>query len=167
MEMIRIYWTDLAAWTIAIATVVVLITQIVRERRVRRAEMLLTLRREFSYPKRAAVHTALRFRDWDDGVPMCRWPDIEDYLGILEICAYLIRDRVITLRVFADLYEYRVHNLLCNEEIVQRKLCDEKGSWTSFTWLVDVLLKNGYLKEYQGDPQVMRILESAPKEFDG
>jgi len=160
-------WVDIAAWTIAISTVVVLITQIIRERRVRRGEILLRLRTEFSKKKRASVHHALTTGEWDAGVPANRWRDIDDYLGLFEICAQLIRDRVITLKIFANFYEYRVHNVLSHREIVQSKLIDEQACWPSLIWLVDVLLKNGYLSDHQDNDKVMRILELASREFEG
>ena len=165
--MTPVNWVDIAAWIIAIATVVVLTIQTIRERRVRRGETLLLLRREFSDERRASVHDALAGDAWDRGVPDNRWRDIDDYLGLFEICAQMIRDRVITLKVFANFYEYRVHNILCKKEIIQSKLVDEQASWSSFIWLVDVLMKNGYLIEHQDDAKVMRILESAAREYQG
>lgn len=150
---------NIASIAIALMTATALGLQILRERKGRKADMLLALRREFAEPDRVRVHKALRNREWDTGIPEEMWSLIDDYLGLFEICWELVKDGVVSLESFANYYEYRVHNILNSAEIVEAKLEQEAQSWKYFLHLVDHLLRAGYLEEHHGNARLMTVLE--------
>ena len=60
------------------------------------------------------------------------WAKIDDYMGFFEHCELLMQDKSLSEKNFKSIFEYRVRNILDNDDIVQAKLIDEKEHWEDF-----------------------------------
>lgn len=69
------------------------------------------------------------------------WAKIDDYMGFFEYCEMLMQDGSLDPENFADLFSYRIQNILRNEHIVDEKLKKEASSWVVFRKLVCRLKK--------------------------
>lgn len=63
--------------------------------------------------------------------------EIEDYMGLFELCERMISEKVIDEETFKTMYKYRLINIVANKNIVKYKLVDEKSDWTEFINLLD------------------------------
>ncbi len=85
-----------------------------------------------------AVHIKLRpAGDWQKGdqdpSTLDDWAAVDAYMGLLERCEVLMRQKSLNPEVFASMFAYRVDNLLAQEAIVGGKLVgDECTHWADF-----------------------------------
>lgn len=105
--------------------------------RTNRARFWLDLRDRFS--KHDAVHRLLRPGGaWASGGGPSKpeeWADVEAYMGLFEHCEVMLEQKLIDERTFAEIYAYRLHNLVANETICKKKLIDLKAGWRRL-WLL-------------------------------
>ena len=92
------------------------------------------------------VHLNLRpGGKWSSGkitsATQAEWAKIDDYMGFFEHCELLMQDKSLSEKNFRSIFEYRVHNILDNNNIVQAKLVDEKEHWKVFLELQSRLTK--------------------------
>ena len=64
-----------------------------------------------------------------NGEKIGNWADLDDYLGLFEVCEIMIKNKSIELGDFKKLYGYRLQNLLCNNKVVYFKLILELEYW--------------------------------------
>lgn len=66
------------------------------------------------------------------------WSKLEDYMGFFEHCELLVRDKSLSIERFDEIFGYRLHNIVANEEICRAKLLSsEKESWGLFISICD------------------------------
>ena len=124
---------------ITIAAVSLLITayNTLRTKRVTTAEFWLDLRDRFA--KFDDIHEALRpsgvwGREPEEGEQGCpssirEWRRLEAYMGLMEHCSIMLKQRLIDWRTFKAIYSYRIRNIAANPYIVQAKLIDMAEYW--------------------------------------
>jgi len=89
-----------------------------------KSTFLLELREKFGTERRHEVHKILR-----NGEIIEDWSDLDDYLGLFEVCEMMIKNRTIELQDFEKLYKHRLGNILHNEKVVFCKLVEEFDNW--------------------------------------
>ena len=61
------------------------------------------------------------------------WAKLEDYMGFFEHCELLIQDGSLSEKRFANIFDYRLRNILANKAICAAKLMsNERPSWELF-----------------------------------
>ena len=64
------------------------------------------------------------------------WRQVEAYMGLLEHCEPMLRNNLIDLQTFKDIYRYRLVNVMANRKIVMEKLGERRGGWQRFIQLL-------------------------------
>jgi hypothetical protein len=99
--------------------------------RTNRARFWLDLRDRFS--KHDTVHRLLRPGGaWAGGGGPSKpeeWADVEAYMGLFEHCEVMLEQKLIDQRTFADIYSYRLRNLVANDIVRQVKLIELATGW--------------------------------------
>ena len=67
------------------------------------------------------------------------WAAVEDYMGLLEHCEVMLRERLIDRQTFGLIYGCRVTNIVACETIVREKLMVRKKGWPIFISLCERL----------------------------
>jgi hypothetical protein len=70
---------------------------------------------------------------------------VEAYMGLFEHCEFMLREKLIDLKTFKHIYEYRLVNIVNNERIKEDKLKQRRQSWEAFIALLDRCNKLGLL----------------------
>jgi hypothetical protein len=101
------------------------------------------------------IHFKLRGGKWKP-ITNDEWAKVEAYMGIFEHCYPILKKGLVSPEIFRDIYEYRIKNILKNEEIVYHKLNSEEGLkyWRNFINLVN---------EFVGSSLIDESIESAKK----
>jgi hypothetical protein len=128
-------WLQLIGLLIAVAALVVTAYSVDRTRRTARAQFWLNLRDQFS--KHFEVHQKLRpGGEWtgegQGPKPPQEWSQLEACMGLFEHCEVMLREGLIDLRTFSEIYGYRVNNILANKTIVREKLIKAQEGWKQF-----------------------------------
>ncbi|MEI8203092.1 MAG: hypothetical protein WCH34_08785 [Bacteroidota bacterium] len=106
-----------------------------------KGKFLLDLRELFSNDRRYQIHLKLR-----NGERVNNWSDIDDYMGLFEICEIMIKNGTISFEEFDCLYRYRIINIVNNKTIVFFKLDLESKSWKNFYCLLSRLFPEAKLE---------------------
>jgi hypothetical protein len=64
------------------------------------------------------------------------WRQVEAYMGLLEHCAPMLRNDLIDLQTFKEIYRYRLVNIMANRKIVMEKLGERRDGWQRFIELL-------------------------------
>ncbi|MGL5912647.1 MAG: hypothetical protein ACRCZB_00670 [Bacteroidales bacterium] len=112
-----------------VVSIGILIYQIKKSKNVAKCTFLLELRDKFREEKRHEIHLAIDNKTQINGND---WNDVDDYLGLFEVCYIMIKNKVLLLEDFKNLYLYRIQNILKNEEVVCRTLLQYSENWTLF-----------------------------------
>ena len=70
------------------------------------------------------------------------WADVDEYLGLFEICYVLIKQNVLDFKVFKKQFGLKVLGILNNNGIVFHKIIKEYKYWTNLYLLIDMLDKD-------------------------
>lgn len=70
---------------------------------------------------------------------------INDYLGLFEICEYMIQRKIIDEKMFRGLYEYRLYNFKSNKALAINKLVLEHADWSKLYELLHRLYGANWL----------------------
>jgi len=128
----------MAASIVAAGALVYAAVQVHLNTRVSRAQFWLELRKMFADHKE--VHLILRNGKWpndDDAVITGEeWAKLEAYMGLLEHCEMMLRQKLIDWTTFNLIYGYRLDRILENELIVREKLFERRYGWKEFIKLV-------------------------------
>ena len=130
----------------SIAMVVALIYTILEFRRsskFSKTTFLLDLRDKFMESKRYNIHIALERKE-----DINNESDLNDYLGLFEVCEIMIENGALELTDFTKLYKYRLENILGNKKIVFNKLVNEYEYWKSLYNLLNRCFSD-YKKEFR------------------
>lgn len=103
-----------------------------KSNKISKSTFLLDLRDKFHEDKRYKTHYALR---GDKKIE--NWIDLDDYLGLFEVCEIMIQNKSIELHDFKKLYGYRLQNILCNDKVVYFKLILEFEYWDNLYKLLE------------------------------
>jgi hypothetical protein len=90
-----------------------------------------------------SVHLALRpGGKWSQGdapESPADWANVEAYMGLFERIYYFFQRGLVDKEAVVHFYRYRVVNIVANDTIRQAKLVKEKGYWTDFLKLCELL----------------------------
>ncbi len=64
------------------------------------------------------------------------WVKVEDYMGLFEHCEIMLEKKLIDWKTFKAIFSYRLHNIVANKRIIEKKLINEKTSWEHFMKLL-------------------------------
>lgn len=107
--------------------------------KINRAKFWLDLRTAFS--KHDEVHQRLRpGGDWTNNAEPANVSDmakIEAYMGLFEHCESMLKEKLIDKETFRNIYSYRLHNLVANKWVKEKKLRDHKLEWERFIELLN------------------------------
>lgn len=130
--------STIAASIVAAGALVYAAVQVHLNTRVSRAQFWLELRKMFADHKE--IHLILRNGKWpndDDAVITGGdWAKLEAYMGLLEHCEMMLRQKLIDWPTFNLIYGYRLDRILENELIVREKLFERRYGWKAFIELV-------------------------------
>ena len=98
------------------------------------SRFLLELRDAFSEKHRWEVHCAIKNKD--NEYLKTHEPEVDDYLGLFEICEKMIEKGTITANDFSNFYLYRLEYILNNAFILEKFLNEKVLYWTSFSKLL-------------------------------
>jgi hypothetical protein len=118
---------DIANIITGFAAVVALVISIYTNKRTNntsKTDFLLNLKEMFNSESKKCIHIELR-----EGKDISSWVDLDDYLGLFEICKMMLDEKTISIKSFSDLYAYRLNNIFMNDKIVLYKLVMEFESW--------------------------------------
>ena len=134
-------WGSFLSGLGALTALIISIVQLKRNSKYSEANFWLTLREMFKVEDRDSVHKDLRKGKWIKTIPSDKseMTKIEDYFGMFEICEGMLEKKVISEKVFKNLYEYRIYNILCNKKLVHKKLIYEYYDWRLFYKLLERL----------------------------
>jgi hypothetical protein len=121
-------FSDTALVTLpGILTIVMLIYQQYRTKKVTRANFWLKLEETFSTGSRERVHMKIMDKKYpqDNFIATDDSYWLDDYLGIFEFCFLMIEQRVINIETFKAIYRYRLIYFLQYELLVKEKLIKE------------------------------------------
>ena len=110
----------------AVFALIISIASLCRSNKISKGTFLLELSDKFRDDKRRNIHDKLqenkKIMDEEE-------VDLDDYLGLFEVCEIMMKHNSIEQNDFKKLYEYRLQNFLCNEEEVYKKLVQEWDKW--------------------------------------
>jgi len=110
----------------AIVAIVLSILQNRNSMRISKTDFLLTLKDAFLQNNRYEIHVQLR-----EGKKIENWANLDDYLGLFEVCEIMIQENTLSENVFKKLYSYRLKNILGDDEVVFYKFIMESEDWTN------------------------------------
>jgi hypothetical protein len=64
------------------------------------------------------------------------WSKVEAYMGLFEHCESMLRNELIDLATFKEIYRYRLLNIMSNRKIVIAKLGCHRDDWQGFVCLL-------------------------------
>jgi hypothetical protein len=126
---------DIASVITGFAAVVALVISIYTNKRTNstsKTDFLLNLKELFNSDSKKRIHIELR-----EGKDVSSWVDLDDYLGLFEICKMMIDEKTISIKSFSHLYAYRLNNIFMNDKIVLYKLVMEFESWKNLIELYE------------------------------
>jgi len=111
---------------IAIFALIISIITLCRSNKISKSTFLLELREKFQEEKRHKIHDKLQEnKKIEDKEEI----DLDDYLGLFEVCEIMMKNKSIEKDDFKNLYEYRLQNFLNSKEWVYKKLVLEYDKW--------------------------------------
>jgi hypothetical protein len=96
-----------------------------QNKRASRSNFWLKLEELFSDSRRDTVHMKIMDKKFGEKLNEEDSSYIDDYLGILEICLIMLKQKVIDMDTFKAIYKYRLEYLIDYEMIVKEKLIKE------------------------------------------
>jgi hypothetical protein len=94
-----------------------------------------------------------------------KWPEVDEYLGVFEICKILIKQGSLDLQIFKNQFGVKLSNIRYHPEIMYYKLIIEFRYWKSLYELMDMILDNPiFMRFYKflekmEDSKSIRIIE--------
>lgn len=127
-------WVTIIGFPLAIIAIVFTYRQFNFSKKVEQAKFWLDLRQSFLIHNE--VHLNLRNGGlWNlhyiGSQSVDDWAKIDAYLGQLELCQSMLEQKLINRQTFQDQYGYRLHNIVENNQIVN-KINSEIDSWRQF-----------------------------------
>ena len=134
------------AAVVAVGTLIVAYMQLKRINSTDSSRFLLELRDAFSEEKRWEVHRAIK--DSSNGYLENHDIEVDDYLGLFEICEIMINKGTMTVEDFKNFYFYRLEYILDNSFILEKLLTEKAFYWANFSRLFKRFpeLKEDYYK---------------------
>jgi hypothetical protein len=108
-----------------------------KNNKISRSSFLLEVRDKFQVERRYNTHIALK-----NNKKVESWADLDDYLGLFEICEIMIQNKSLISIEFKKLYGYRLQNILQNKEVVYHKLVLECDKWDNLYLLLERCFDN-------------------------
>jgi hypothetical protein len=139
-------------WITAIATLGTLIVagwQLHKINATDSSRFLLELRESFSEARRWKIHCAIKNNTATDALYLQEnKADVDDYLGLLEICEEMIERKTLSLKSFKNFYHYRLKYILRNDYMIKKLLDDDNAYWPKLYKLMNRFsdLKEAYYK---------------------
>ena len=149
---------NILAWITAIATLgtfAVAWWQLHRINKTDSSRFLLELRDSFSEKKRWKVHYAIKTNTETDAIYLKEHKtDVDDYLGLLEICEEMIERKTLSIDSFKNFYHYRLKYILRNTYMIKKLLNDDISYWPKLYKLINRFpdLRESY---YQTPEQIL------------
>ena len=123
--------------------------QLRKNDKVSRAQFWLELRQMFHLydhvHKDLQANPEWRTKEGKDVTPE-EAADIVGYMGLFEHCYNMIKEKQIDLRVFKNIYSYRIHVVMNTPRAIEATLVNNGRYWEDFFSLLDLL-------EYKNLPQ--------------
>ena len=119
------------------------------------SRFLLELRESFSEKRRWKVHRAIRNKTAEDiSYLENHKAEVNDYLGLFEICEEMIERKTISVETFRNFYYYRLEYILDNPWIIKKLLDDDISYWPK---LFKIMKRFPELKEdyYETPEQIL------------
>jgi len=116
--------TQITTGIAAVGALIFNITTNIRNTKSATNQFWLGLRDRFAEEKRYSAHKRIR-----ENKTIEEWADVDDYLGLFEVCEIMLRKKTIRIGAFRALYGYRLSNLLFHDEIVFYKFVMEVKHW--------------------------------------
>lgn len=105
--------------------------EIAANRKIAQAQLLLQV--DEMMQQYQAVNIALRLGTWEEiEIPDDMWPLIDGYLGLFERLNVLIDTKLVERDIAERFYQYRLANIVQNEQILEKVTDAEKDSWRDF-----------------------------------
>ena len=97
------------------------------------SRFLLELRDSFSEKRRWRIHRAIKNNS--NGYLKKNDTEVDDYLGLFEICEVMINKGTMTVVDFKNFYFYRLEYILDNSFILEKLLTEKASYWANFSKL--------------------------------
>ncbi|MBO7429879.1 MAG: hypothetical protein J6U56_02545 [Spirochaetia bacterium] len=143
---------DIYNWITAISTFCAFCVAWYQLNKIKRTEssrFLLELRESFSEEKRWKIHCAIKNNTTTDAIYLQEnKADVDDYLGLLEICEEMLERKTLSLDSFKNFYHYRLKYILRNDFMIKKLLDDDISYWPKLYKLMNRFpdLKDTYYK---------------------
>jgi len=121
---------DLMQIATGIAAIVALIFTAIeglKNSRISQTDFLLELKSAFAEDKRYKIHVALR-----ESKNIENWQDLDDYIGLFEICEIMIEKKTLSQKIFNQLFRYRLFNILQSDDVIIYKIIFEYDTLERF-----------------------------------
>jgi hypothetical protein len=103
-----------------------------KSNKIARSSFLLEIRDKFQVERRYNTHITIKSNDKIEN-----WADLDDYLGLFEICEIMIQNKSLEFLDFKKLYEYRLKTILQSKEVIYFKLVLERDKWDNLYLLLE------------------------------
>jgi hypothetical protein len=103
-----------------------------KNNKISRSSFLLEIRDKFQIERRYNTHITLK-----NSKTIENWADLDDYLGLFEICELMIQNKSLVFVEFKKLYAHRLKNILQNKAVVYHKLVLEYDKWDNLYLLLE------------------------------
>ncbi len=121
-----------------ILSIFIAIHSIKQAKKIEQGNFLIELRKMF------ATHNEVHFKLRNGGVwtnnPIPddpdEWAKIDSYLGLFELCEILMQNNSLSVEHFSSQYQYRLENIIANDQIVLNKLRNERAYWETLLRLL-------------------------------
>lgn len=112
--------------------------EIAANRKIAQAQLLLYV--DEMMQQYQSINIALRLGTWDKKeIPDDIWPSIDGYLGLFERLNVLIDSKLIGRKIAERFYQYRLANIVHNDQILEKVTITEKDNWRDFRELCSKL----------------------------
>lgn len=95
------------------------------------SRFLLELRDSFSEKRRWKIHKAIKNNS--NGYLENHDTEVDDYLGLFEICEVMINKGTMTVKDFSIFYFYRLEYILGNNYILNKLVTEKASYWTNIS----------------------------------
>lgn len=123
------------ATSIAVGALVIAYKQLRRINATDSSRFLLELRDAFSKKHRWKVHCSIKANDNGLKYLYNHTAELDDYLGLFEICEVMISKGTMTVRDFSIFYLYRLEYILENNYILNKLVTEKTSYWINFSKL--------------------------------
>ncbi len=111
----------------AIIALMISVLEGIKNSKISQTNFLLELKGAFAEDRRYRIHIALR-----EGKSIENWQDLDDYIGLFEVCEIMIEKNTLSQKVFNQLFKYRLYNILKSDDVFTYKIIYEYDTLERF-----------------------------------